>query len=128
MKEGIKLANRVSPFFPPESLMARSLWKALSDLARRDQNQPSVRNPLIRQQLWRHTTKVSSGASRCRCHARRRSCTSHTTHPRLLEAVGVSLLLLVLLLLGLLELVPQHLYPVVVTGDHLPAGGEGSSA
>lgn len=51
---------------------------------------------------------------------------SHT-HPRLLEAVGVSLLLLVLLLFGLLELVPQLLYPVMVTGDHLPAA-EGSSA
>lgn len=49
------------------------------------------------------------------------------THPWLAEAVGVSLVLQVLLLLGLLELVSQPLYPVVVAGGHLPIGAEGSS-
>lgn len=49
------------------------------------------------------------------------------THPWLVEAVGVSMVLEVLLLLGLLELVPQPLYPVVITGGHLPAGAERNS-
>lgn len=61
------------------------------------------------------------------CAAQRRSdgaqLLSHT-HPGLVEAVGVPVILEVLLLLGLLELVPQPLYPVVVTGSHLTAGRE----
>lgn len=32
------------------------------DLAQHDRNEPSVRNPLIRQQLWRRTTEVPSPA------------------------------------------------------------------
>lgn len=42
-------------------------------------------------------------------------------HPGLVKAVGV--VLPVLILPGLLELVPQPLYPVVVTGSHLTAAG-----
>lgn len=43
------------------------------------------------------------------------------THPGLVEAIGVPMVLDVLLLLCLLELVPQPLYPVMVTGSHLTA-------
>lgn len=43
-------------------------------------------------------------------------------HPGLAEAVGVPMVVEVLLLPGLLELVPQPLYPVMVTGGHLTAG------
>lgn len=46
------------------------------------------------------------------------------THPGLTEAVGVRVVVRVVLLLRLLELVPQLLYPVVVTGTHLTAGRE----
>lgn len=46
------------------------------------------------------------------------------THPGLVEAVGVPIVLDVILLPGLLELVPQPLYPIVVTGSHLTAGRE----
>lgn len=52
-------------------------------------------------------------------------CLSNT-HPGLAEAEAVSMVLQVLLLLGLLELVPQPLYPVVVTWGHLSAGKERS--
>lgn len=46
------------------------------------------------------------------------------THPRLVEAKGVSMVLQVLLLPGLLELLPQPPYPVMVTGGNLPAATE----
>lgn len=46
------------------------------------------------------------------------------THPWLVEAVGVSMVLEVLLLPGLLELMPQPLYPVMVTVGHPPVGAE----
>lgn len=46
------------------------------------------------------------------------------THPGLVKTVCVLMVLAVLLLLGLLELMPQPLYPVVVTGSHLIAGEE----
>lgn len=41
------------------------------------------------------------------------------THPTLVEAVGVPVVLNVILLFGLLELLPEPLYPVVVS--HLAA-------
>lgn len=49
------------------------------------------------------------------------------THPRLAEAKSVSMVLLVLLLPGLLKLLPQLLYPVMVTGGDLPAATEWNS-
>lgn len=43
------------------------------------------------------------------------------THPGLVEAVGVPVVVHIVLVPGMLELVPQPHYPVVITGSHLAA-------
>lgn len=46
------------------------------------------------------------------------------THPGLVEDLGAPVVPYVILLPGLLELAPQYLYPVVVTGSHVTAGSK----
>lgn len=83
---------------------------------------------------WSCTTRVSRGASRenaliCFWIRTAQCCSAGArlllkTHPRLVEAKGVAMVLQVLLLPGLLELLPQPPYPVMVTGGNLPAATE----
>lgn len=83
---------------------------------------------------WSCTTGVSRGASRenaliCVWIRAAQCCSTGAqllskTHPWLVEAKGVPMVLQVLLLPGLLELLPQPPYPVMVTGGELPAATE----
>lgn len=95
---------------------------------------------LISWWLSRRTTGVSSGASRgitlraviCFGAYEAQHCSDgvqrlSNTHPWLVEAIDMSLVLEVLFLPGLQELVPQPLYPVMVTGGHLLTGAERKS-
>lgn len=83
---------------------------------------------------WSCTPRVSRGTSRenaliCFWIRAAQCCSAGArlllkTHPWLVEAKGVLMVLQVLLLPGLLELLPQPPYPVMVTGGNLPAATE----
>lgn len=112
-----------------------SWTSTVSDQALQDSNYLSMRMLLISWWLSRCTTGVSSGASRgitlraviCFWAYEAQHCSDgaqplSNTHPWLVEAIDMSMVLEVLFLPGLQELMPQPLYPVVVTGGHLLTG------